>query len=52
MPGDPGSIPDQEARFHMLQLKILCASNKDQEQPYICVCVCVCVYIYIYYIYM
>ena len=48
MPGDPGSIPDQEARFHILQLKILCAPNKDQEQPYMCVCLYIYIYIYIY----
>lgn len=40
MPADPGSIPDQGTRVHMLQLKLPCAPNKDQEQPYI--------YIYIY----
>ena len=33
MPADPGSIPDQRTRFHMVQLKIPCAPNKDQEQP-------------------
>lgn len=38
MPADPGSIPDQGTRVHMLQLKLPCAPNKDQEQPYIYIC--------------